>query len=189
MSGYELVEPSMEYRDEYLDMIREWMETGENMVPFVLKFDCADFDAFLRELHRLKTGSDLGSGKVNSSTYWLVNADRRVLGAVNIRHTLNEQLLTIGGHIGYGIRPSERRKGHATRLFALALRKARGLGISKALATCDKENVGSAKTILNNGGVLDSEDTVKGTVIQRYWIETGEAEADADDRLSADDDR
>lgn len=76
----------------------------------------------------------------------------------------------IGGHIGYGIRPSERRKGYATVLLNLALIKARELGIQRALVTCDRDNIGSAKTIMNNGGVLDSEDEVDGTIIQRYWV-------------------
>lgn len=166
-----LVEPSLDYRHEYMDMIQEWKDTGEKMVPFVLRFDCSDFDAFLLELHRLKSSQSLGDGKVNSSTYWLVNSASKVLGAVNIRHELNRQLRHIGGHIGYGIRPSERRKGHATRLLAMALIKAKELGIDRALITCDKDNVGSARTIMNNGGVLDSEESVDGVLIQRYRIE------------------
>ena len=171
MYGCRLVEPSYEYRDEYLQMIEEWKSTGERMVPFVLRHDCSNFDAFLKEMHLLKTSPNLGEGKVNCSTYWLVNDDKKVIGAVNIRHRLNAQLLKKGGHIGYGIRPSERRKGHATRLLALALNKAKELGIQKALVTCDKENIGSAKTILKNGGVLESEEMIDGTVVQRYWIE------------------
>jgi len=83
---------------------------------------------------------------------------------------LNEQLLVVGGHIGYGIRPSERRKGNATKILSLALDKARELGIERALLTCDKDNIGSAQTIINNGGQLDSEDVVNDTEIQRYWI-------------------
>ncbi|MBW5448089.1 GNAT family N-acetyltransferase [Cohnella sp. CFH 77786] len=87
-----------------------------------------------------------------------------------MRHRLNEKLLEIGGHIGYGIRPSERRKGYATEILKQALSKAKDLGISEALVTCDKENIGSAKTIIKNGGLLGSEAVVNGTAIQRYWI-------------------
>jgi len=78
MDDYMLVEPSHEYREAYLDMIHEWQRTGERMVPFVLRFDCTDFDAFLQEMYRLKTSPNLGEDKVNSSTFWLVNADRKV---------------------------------------------------------------------------------------------------------------
>lgn len=166
-----LIEPSLEYRDEYLDMINEWSNTGERMIPFVLRFDCSNFDSFLEEIHKLKTSKDRGENKVNSSTFLLVNNEGRVLGATNIRHELNEQLLKMGGHIGYGIRPSERKKGYATRLLAMALEKARSQGVRRVLVTCDKNNIGSARTILNNKGRLDSEDMVDGVIIQRYWID------------------
>jgi len=84
MIHYQLVEPSLAYKDEYLNMISEWKSTGEHMVPFVLRFDCTDFDAFLSKIHELKTGPNLGENKVNSSTYLLVNEEGRVLGAANI---------------------------------------------------------------------------------------------------------
>ena len=171
MDELKLIEPSLEYEDEYLDMINEWRSTGERMIPFVLRLDCSNFDSFLDEVHKLKTSKDLGKNKVNSSTFLLVNKKGRVLGASNIRHELNEQLLKTGGHIGYGIRPSERMKGNATRLLAMALDKAKVQGIRKVLVTCDKDNVGSARTIIKNSGRLDSEDIVDGTIIQRYWIE------------------
>lgn len=171
MDQLKLIEPSLEYQDAYLDMIDEWRSTGERMIPFILRYDCSNFDSFLEEIHNLKTSKDLGKNKVNSSTFILVNNEGRVLGATNIRHELNVQLLNMGGHIGYGIRPSERMKGNASRLLAMALDKARLQGIRKVLVTCDKDNVGSARTILNNYGRLDSEDIVDGAVIQRYWIE------------------
>lgn len=170
MNQLMLIEPSLEYRDEYLDMINEWSNTGERMIPFILRFDCSNFDSFLEEIQNLKTSKDRGENKVNSSTFLLVNNEGRVLGATNIRHELNEQLLKMGGHIGYGIRPSERKKGYATRLLAMALEKARSQGVRRVLVTCDKNNIGSARTILNNKGSLDSEDIIDGVVIQRYWI-------------------
>lgn len=106
------------------------------------------------------------------STYWLVNQNNRVIGAVNIRHRLTEKLLQTGGHIGYGIRPSERRKGYATKLLALSLEKVMELGITKVLVTCDENNIGSAKTILNNGGIEDSSFAEEdGNIVRRFWIE------------------
>jgi predicted acetyltransferase len=110
---------------------------------------------------------------VNSSTYWLIKDRSRIIGAVNIRHRLNPYLLEVGGHIGYGIRPSERRKGYATEILKQALAKARDPGISEALVTCDKDNIGSAKVIIKNGGVLESEVVSNGLEIQRYWIKAG----------------
>jgi predicted acetyltransferase len=110
---------------------------------------------------------------VENSTYWLVHPSGRVLGGVNIRHRLNEHLATSGGHIGYGIRPSERRKGYAAEQLRLALDIMGEMGIRKVLIVCDKDNPGSARTILKNGGALDSEaeDPETGKLFQRYWIE------------------
>lgn len=80
-----------------------------------------------------------------------------------IRHELNDYLLQYGGHIGYGVRSSQRRK--------LALPIAKELGINKAPITCDKNNIGSAKTIMNNGGILENEVGNENEITQRYWIE------------------
>ena len=94
-----------------------------------------------------------------------------MVGAVNIRHRLNETLLRNGGHIGDGVRPSERKKGIATKMIALALEKCKELGIKKVLMVCDKDNIGSAKSIINNGGVLENEIEADGVINQRYWID------------------
>lgn len=93
------------------------------------------------------------------------------IGKVNIRHRLNKNLLKAGGHIGYTIRPSERRKGYGTLILRLALPKAKALGIKKALITCYEDNIGSRKIIEANGGVLeDTATTNEGVVKRRYWI-------------------
>jgi predicted acetyltransferase len=79
--------------------------------------------------------------------------------------------LLSGGHIGAGIRPSERRKGYATAMISLALEECKKLGIKNVLITCDKSNIGSAKSIMNNGGVLESIIiNPKGIEVERYWI-------------------
>ena len=95
-----------------------------------------------------------------------------LLGAVNIRHYLNDYLLQFGGHIGDGIRPSERRKGYATEMIRLALIECKKLGIDRVLMVCDKSNIGSAKSIINNGGILENEFVDEdGEINQRYWID------------------
>ena len=79
------------------------------------------------------------------------------LGRINLRHHLNEGLSEIGGHIGYDVRPTARRRGHATAMLAAALPRAAELGIDQALVTCDAENTASRKVIEANGGVLEDE--------------------------------
>jgi predicted acetyltransferase len=96
---------------------------------------------------------------------WWVD-DEEYLGRLTIRHRLTSQLRNVGGHIGYGVRPSARRRGHATAMLAAALPVARGLGIDRVLVTCDHDNIASRKVIEANGGVLQEP---RG-VILRYWI-------------------
>ena len=77
-----------------------------------------------------------------------------------------------GGHIGDGIRPSERRKGYATEMIRLALIECKKLGLDRVLMVCERDNIGSAKSIMKNGGVLEKEIiNPDGSVEQRYWIE------------------
>ena len=80
--------------------------------------------------------------------------------------------MNFGGHIGYGVRPSVRRRGYATEILRLSLVEARSIGIGDVRLTCDQENIASAKSIIKNGGVLDEEAYMAehGHVVQRYWI-------------------
>ncbi len=164
-----LVKASNQYRDQILDMLDEWNATGEKIIPYAIRrVDYQDFANYCRNLEV----TDPSDGLVPDSTFFCLDEDRNIIvGAVNIRHHLNDALLLNGGHIGDGVRPSERRKGIATKMIALALEECRKLGIQKVLMVCDKNNVGSAKSIQNNGGILENEVEVDGIVEQRYWIE------------------
>lgn len=121
-------------------------------------------------------GREEKKGRSPSHTWLAVRqSDGRVVGIINCRSVLTEFLLQYGGHIGYCIRPSERRKGYAKEMLHLALEKYREAGEKKVLVTCDKSNLGSQRTILANGGILENEveDTVglgETGIIQRYWI-------------------
>ncbi len=164
-----LIKPCINYKNEYLDMLSEWKKSGEELIPWTLNLDSKDFGMMVDKLNGWSNGVGLPDGFVESSTYWLVS-DGRLIGAIDIRHRLNEALAYRGGHIGYGIRPSERRKGYSTLMLSLALKECEKIGLSKVLITCSKSNIGSSKTIINNGGILDSEDISDGEVFQRYWI-------------------
>ncbi|NMM62524.1 GNAT family N-acetyltransferase [Clostridium sp. P21] len=152
-------------------MIEEWKNSGEKLIPWSLNLDTTDIHSMVEKLHGYSKGIGLSDNFVESSTYWLIDKGNKVLGAIDIRHRLNENLSYRGGHIGYGIRPSERRKGYASKMLFLALYICKNVNISRVLITCSKDNVGSAKTIIKNGGVLDSEEMDSGEVFQRYWIE------------------
>lgn len=154
-----LIKLTKEYKNQLGEMIEEWKADQKlnhtNHSPYVIfKNDYHDFDFYLSDLET-KEPTDK---KVPDSVFFLLDEDRnRLLGAVNIRHYLNASLLHSGGHIGDGIRPSERGKGYGTEIVRLALIECKKLGIDEVLMTCDKDNIASAKTIINNGGVLESE--------------------------------
>ena len=171
----ELVRPSAKYKDSFLEAVREAQASGSGLgdtLKWNLAEITADFDRVLRDLTRYKPGNELPKGFVHSEYLWLVEG-KEYLGRVSIRHTLSDRLRQFGGHIGYEVRPSARRKGHATRMLGLALRRARELGIGPVLVTCDVGNYGSRAVIEANGGVLEGEFEVPqyhDKPIRRYWI-------------------
>lgn len=166
-----LVKPDIKYKRQYIDMIEYWKSTGEELAPWPLREDCGDFGALVNKLEGYEQGLGVGEDYVPNSTYWLYESDTdKIVGAVNIRHFLNDRLLAYWGHIGYGIRPDERKKGYATAALRMALDICRDLGIEKALVSCYKYNTGSARVIMNNGGVLENEVEHEGKLLQRYWV-------------------
>lgn len=164
-----LVKLEPKFRRHLNEMMEEWQSSGEKIVPYAIgRRDWRNFDDYAANLDVTAPQE----GLVPDSTFFCLDEDRDIfVGAVNIRHYLNERLLLGAGHIGDGVRPSERRKGIATRMIALALEECRKLGIPRVLMVCDRENIGSAKSIRNNGGVLENEVEIHGDIRQRYWID------------------
>lgn len=165
-----LVKLTPEYRPQLEDMMQEWLAVEQDFSPYAIRRnDYRDFDYYLEHLE-VKQEQE---GRVPDSTWFCLDLDENIfVGAVNIRHRLNEELLITGGHIGDGVRPSRRRRGYATAMIRLALEKCRELGITRVLMTCDKSNIGSAKSILRNGGQLENEViNEEGQLEQRYWID------------------
>ncbi len=163
-----LVKLSYEYKRHLADMMDEWTALEKDFSPRAIRLhDYHDFDNYLANIEA-KAETE---GRVPDSVFFCIDQDRDIfVGAVNIRHYLTKDLWHTGGHIGDGIRPGERRKGYATAMIGLALEECRKLGLNKVLMTCDSGNIGSAKSIMNNGGVFESEVMEDGKPEQRYWI-------------------
>ena len=165
-----LVFPTIEHKQAALDFRQEFFNHGEDSIDGGAQLCKAPSYKFWLEVVEAAP-TLVHETWVPSSTYFAVVNDK-IVGTVNIRHELNDYLINVGGHIGYSVRPTERRKGYATEILRLALEKCRELGIKKALVTCNSDNRGSEKVILKNGGVKESEFLEdSGTIILRHWID------------------
>lgn len=155
-----------EYRDEFLAS-GDTMDGCSNLRRFE---NMADWYDWIRKAEHKDT---CPAGWVPDTQYICVrNRDGRIVGMLDIRHELNEACLNLFGNIGYSVRASERRKGYASAMLAMAKDVCRSMGIAKILVSCHKENTASARTIQKNGGILENEvtDHRNGEVLQRYWI-------------------
>lgn len=120
---------------------------------------------------------ELPPDRVPDTLSWIVDerAPERILGSISLRHRLNDFLLNVGGHIGYGVRPTARRQGVATAALGLALEQAKALGLQRVLITCARDNVASARTIEHWGGDLeDVRETPDHGWVRRYWVDLTE---------------
>ncbi len=162
-----LIEPTSELEAEFLAMAEEHQAMGDE------RYESAheNFSAYLERLSNTARGANLPPGIVPENNFWLV-LDNRLLGRSKLRHWLTPELEYEGGHIGYDVRPSERRKGYGALLLELTLKRAKNLGLSRVLLTCDTDNIGSARIIEKNGGKHGGQAISKrsGKLISQYWI-------------------
>ena len=181
----ELVTPHARYQRSFLEAADEFLAAGEDRyarIPDIrrdaffegLSYSRAELEdpaAFARYADWLAVQKEPDAprpeGIVACTELWMV-VDGEYIGAINLRHELTELLLTWGGHIGYSVRPSARRRGYATLALAMMLPVATDLGIDPVLVTCDVDNEASRRTIEKNGGVY--EDTREGKL--RFWVPT-----------------
>jgi predicted acetyltransferase len=171
MNNLKLVSPSEEFREEWQDIITEIENVKERITPSALKGEATNYNEYLKNAKNNSLGVNLQDDRVPSDIFFLVNnKSKRILGAIDIRYSLNDYLYNYGGNIGYGIRTTERKKGYATEMLKLALDICREKGMDKVLITCKSSNVASAKTMIKNGAVLENEVLENDILIQRYWI-------------------
>jgi predicted acetyltransferase len=181
----ELATPHPRFHRSFLEAADEFLAAGEEKYAKLLRLPpddgfpgveytrealespgvFAEYAAFVASQSR--DDAPRPASYVAATERWMV-ADGAYVGSISLRHTLTDLLLTWGGHIGYSVRPSARRRGHASRALALMLPVCAERGIDPVLVTCDTDNVGSRRTIEKNGGVY--EDTREGKL--RYWVPT-----------------
>lgn len=167
-----LLPPTEADEDDVLSYRAEFLSAGDSLHGTAWLAERPDYREWLAAVRDNLNEQTVRPGLVPSSTLLARDAKTGALvGMIDIRHRLNDYLLAFGGHIGYSVRPSQRRRGYATRMLAAALQICRELGLSRVMIACDSENAASARTIERCGGVMENEVPEDGRLTRRYWID------------------
>ncbi|HEX6123551.1 MAG TPA: GNAT family N-acetyltransferase [Ktedonobacterales bacterium] len=172
-----LADPTLDLAEAFWAMVEDFRAAGEgHHIPgassHLETLPREELPTFIQQLQESAHGLNLPPGYVPANYYWLLRGDGAIVGVSSLRHWLTPALEEVGGHIGYSIRPAARRQGYGTRILALSLEQARARGLDRVLVTCDTDNLGSARVIQRNGGILASagHSDLTGTHVSRYWI-------------------
>lgn len=172
MDTITLTRPCALFADEIWSYRQEFLDAGSSMDGTNGLKDAQNAEAWIARTVDFQKPQTTPSGLVPSDTYLAVRPrDGRVVGMIDLRHDIEgTPLESWGGHIGYSVRPSERRKGYAAAMLGLCLENSRELGLKRVLVTCHDGNIGSEKAILANGGVYENSVCVDGETVKRFWI-------------------
>jgi predicted acetyltransferase len=169
--------PSMNEKEKFVEYIKEYRFDNPNAKPLGCT-ENINYEEWLKKIDKERNGIDLEEGRVPSTVYFLMDANDRILAHISIRHSIDNDFLRLyGGHIGYGVRPSERKKEYATIMLHLALIKCKELGIDDVMISCKESNIASAKTIENNFGVQKELIYIEDEKMnfKKYWINVEES--------------
>ncbi|RZA04582.1 MAG: GNAT family N-acetyltransferase [Proteobacteria bacterium] len=171
----QLVGPEEELEESYLSFIADMKDRGEKIWEAFLPRPGESFSDFVNHLKSAESSPE--PGQVMTTTYWAMLGEV-VVGRISIRHELTDDLRDFGGHIGYEVRPTARKKGVATEMLRLALRTPAARKIEKVLLTCAPDNIASNRTIQKNGGLLAGSKFVARVQRQTnyYWIDVSARE-------------
>lgn len=174
MSSFKLIKPDISYKEDIISYKNEFLEANSSMDGCGPLRRLETIEEWLRFNKLVEEKDSVIDDWVRSSQYVYVREfDNKILGMIQIRYYFNEFLEKYGGHIGYSIRPTERRKTYATSMLRECLKLCKEAGLIKVLITCDQDNIGSKKTILKNGGVFESRifEPTENIYLERYWID------------------
>lgn len=155
-------------------MLREYMQehydNGETGISASSGLSASDYSEWT---DRMRSNAAVGDDAWGKSLTYLCFDEAKLIGLLSIRYGLPDNLAEIHGHIGYGVRPSERRKGYATAMLRHGLSVCREKGLKQVVLGCYKDNLASAATIQRNGGVLfaENDNYTKGKISQYYRID------------------
>ena len=175
MSASKLIRPSIDYKDDYLDALREYHAEGQYTHQDIGTLK-GDFDAFVKELNTEKGYPHQPYQDwvepVPETIVWLVK-DGKYIGTVDIRHRLNWHLEKWGGHVHFNIRPSMRGKGYGQKILKKSMPIINYLGIDKALITIAPGDETAIHIVESCGGEFEDETTAtdKFPAMRRYWLD------------------
>lgn len=168
-----LIEPREEYADQIVRYRQSFLDAGSSMDGCGPLRRNEDPIAYIRECEIYTNTETLPADWVLTTQFFYVRkADNCLVGMIQVRHYFNDWLSKFGGHIGYSIKPEERRKGYAKSMLKAVLTYCSEIGLDKVLITCIDGNVASERTILGNGGVYEStvHEQDKNRSLKRFWI-------------------
>ena len=182
METFYLETPSLVRKKEIIDYINEFVEyksdiNGTGSLDKILEGYTFE-QALERCLNMENREYAEENGRCQGKTFLLIRKnDNKIVGTINVRWNLTEKMKQFGGNIGYGIRPTERRKGYNKINLYLGLIEAKKLGLNKVMLDCDVENLGSSKTMEALGGKLERTeiDPYDGILTSVYWINVDES--------------
>ena len=155
MDELTLVRPCLQLKEKAMEFKQEFFDHGEPVVSGSALLDQMEYEAWLDHIRKNEDPRTVQDDWVVASTFFAMRKqDEKLIGMIDIRHSLQQEFLKCyGGHIGYAVRPSERRKGYATMMLSHGLDFARSIGLKRVMLGCYSDNVPSKRTIEACGGV------------------------------------
>lgn len=173
MEEFMLIRPTEEYAGEIAGYRQEFLDAGSTMDGCGPLRRYEDPREYIEACRAIEDPATTPPDMAPATQFMFVRkSDGRIVGMIDVRHRFNEYLVKYAGHIGYSVRPSERRKGYATLMLRAALPYAAEIGLDRVLICCIEGNIGSEKTILANGGVYEStvSEPARNRRLKRFWI-------------------
>lgn len=174
MEDFILIRPTSEYASQIVEYRQEFLDAGDSMDGTGPLRRTSNPEEYIQICLDHEDPLKIPSHLVPATQFFFIRkSDNKLVGMIQVRHRFNDYLEKYAGHIGYSVRPSERRKGYAKEMLRMALPFCREIGIDNVLITCIDGNIGSEKTILANGGVYEStiHEPCEKVDLKRFWIE------------------